>query len=29
MEEKTERKLVISGETIVSGKDYLPGDYTR
>lgn len=29
MEEKTERKLVIPGETIVSGEDYLPGDYTR
>ena len=26
---KTERKLVIPGETIVSGDDYLPGDFTR
>ena len=25
----TERKLVIPGETIVSGDDYLPGDFTR
>ncbi len=24
-----ERKLVIPGETIVSGDDYLPGDYTK
>jgi len=28
-EEKNERKLVIPGETIVSGDDYLPGDFTR
>ena len=28
-ETKTERKLVIPGETIVSGDDYLPGDFTR
>ena len=27
-EEKHERKLVIPGETIVSGDDYLPGDFT-
>jgi len=27
--EKQERKLVIPGETIVSGDDYLPGDFTR
>ncbi len=27
--EKSERKLVIPGETIVSGDDYLPGDFTR
>jgi len=27
-EEKTERKLVVPGELIVSG-DYLPGDFTR
>ncbi len=26
---KIERKLVIPGETIVSGDDYLPGDYTK
>jgi len=26
---KIERKLVIPGETIVSGDDYLPGDFTR
>jgi len=26
---KTERKLVIPGETIVSGDNYLPGDFTR
>jgi exosome complex component RRP4 len=26
--EKRERKLVIPGETIVSGDDYLPGDFT-
>ncbi len=26
---KVERKLVIPGETIVSGDDYLPGDYTK
>ena len=26
---KTERKLVIPGETIVSGDDHLPGDFTR
>ncbi len=26
---KQERKLVIPGETIVSGDDYLPGDFTR
>ncbi len=28
-ETKSERKLVIPGETIVSGEDYLPGDFTR
>jgi exosome complex component RRP4 len=28
-ETKKERKLVIPGETIVSGDDYLPGDFTR
>ena len=28
-EQKNERKLVIPGETIVSGDDYLPGDFTR
>ena len=27
--EVKERKLVIPGETIVSGDDYLPGDFTR
>lgn len=27
--EKSERKLVIPGETIISGEDYLPGDFTR
>ena len=27
--EKTERKLVVPGETIVSGDDYLPGDFTK
>ena len=27
--EAKERKLVIPGETIVSGDDYLPGDFTR
>ena len=27
--EKKERKLVIPGEIIVSGDDYLPGDFTR
>jgi exosome complex component RRP4 len=27
--EKTERKLVVPGETIVSGEDHLPGDFTR
>ncbi len=27
--EKSERKLVIPGETIVSGDDYLPGDFTK
>jgi exosome complex component RRP4 len=26
---KKERKLVIPGETIVTGDDYLPGDFTR
>lgn len=26
---KVERKLVVPGETIVSGDDYLPGDYTK
>jgi exosome complex component RRP4 len=26
---KSERKLVIPGETIVSGEDFLPGDFTR
>lgn len=29
IETKSERKLVIPGETIVSGDDYLPGDFTR
>lgn len=29
IETKKERKLVIPGETIVSGDEYLPGDYTR
>ena len=28
-EEKQERKLMIPGEIIVSGDDYLPGDFTR
>jgi exosome complex component RRP4 len=28
-EEKGERKLVVPGEIIVSGDDYLPGDFTR
>ena len=28
-ESKKERKLVIPGEIIVSGEDYLPGDFTR
>lgn len=28
-EEKQERKLVIPGEIVVSGDDYLPGDFTR
>ena len=28
-DEKHERKLVIPGEIIVSGDDYLPGDFTR
>ena len=28
-ETKCERKLVIPGETIASGEDYLPGDFTR
>ncbi|MDP2926499.1 MAG: exosome complex RNA-binding protein Rrp4 [Nanoarchaeota archaeon] len=28
-EEKQERKLVIPGETVVEGEDYLPGDFTR
>ncbi len=28
-EEKKERKLVVPGEIIVSGEDYLPGDFTR
>jgi exosome complex component RRP4 len=28
-EEKKERKLVVPGETIVSGDDYLPGEFTR
>ncbi|VVB78159.1 Exosome complex component Rrp4 [uncultured archaeon] len=28
-EEKIERKLVIPGEVIVTGDDYLPGDFTR
>lgn len=28
-DEKTERKLVIPGEIIVSGEDYLPGDFTK
>lgn len=27
--EKHERRLVVPGETIVSGDDYLPGDFTR
>jgi exosome complex component RRP4 len=27
--EKNERKLVVPGETIFTGEDYLPGDYTR
>ncbi|MEK6872692.1 MAG: exosome complex RNA-binding protein Rrp4 [Nanoarchaeota archaeon] len=27
--EKQERKLVIPGELIVSGEDYLPGEFTR
>ncbi|MFA5856154.1 MAG: exosome complex RNA-binding protein Rrp4 [Candidatus Pacearchaeota archaeon] len=26
---KQERKLVIPGETIISGEEYLPGDFTR
>ena len=29
VEKVTERKLVIPGEVIVSGEDYLPGDLTR
>jgi exosome complex component RRP4 len=28
-EPKGERKLVIPGETIITGDDYLPGDFTR
>ena len=28
-ETKSERKLVVPGETIISGEDYLPGDFTR
>ena len=28
-EQKNERKLVVPGETIVTGDDYLPGDFTR
>src|SRR3989338_6110182 len=28
-ETKTERRLVIPGETVVSGEDYLPGDFTK
>ena len=28
-EEKQERKLVIPGEIVVSGDEYLPGDFTR
>jgi len=28
-EEKIERRLVIPGEVIVNGDDYLPGDFTR
>ena len=28
-EKREKRKLVIPGEKIVSGEDYLPGDFTR
>src|SRR3989344_6877788 len=28
-DDKTERKLVIPGEIIISGEDYLPGDFTK
>lgn len=28
-DEKIERKLVVPGEVIVSGEDYLPGDFTK
>lgn len=28
-EEKQERKLVIPGEIVISGEEYLPGDFTR
>jgi exosome complex component RRP4 len=29
MAEKNERRIVVPGETIVEGDDYLPGDFTR
>ena len=29
MTDESERKVVIPGEVIVSGEDYLPGDFTR
>lgn len=29
VDEKVERRLVVPGETIVNGEDYLPGDFTR
>ncbi|MFH1053211.1 MAG: exosome complex RNA-binding protein Rrp4 [Candidatus Woesearchaeota archaeon] len=29
IQEKQERKLVIPGETVVTGDDHLPGDFTR
>src|SRR3990167_7914606 len=28
-EKKEKRRLVVPGEIIVSGEDYLPGDFTR
>jgi exosome complex RNA-binding protein Csl4 len=28
-EKKSDRKVVVPGETIVTGEDYLPGENTR